>query len=70
MHEVPVNGHSPLNSHLVRFAEPAAKGNDCRHKVNPDQTSKDAPARVRKVARFSISLNLELLFCEIFYSKE
>ena len=26
--------------------------------------------RVRKMARFSISLNLELLFCEIFDCKE
>ena len=28
------------------------------------------PCRVRKVARFSISLNLELLFCKIFDCKE
>ena len=26
--------------------------------------------RVRKVALFSVSLNLDLLFCEIFYCKE
>ena len=42
-------------------------------KVTPLCMSQGAfapPPRVRKVTRFSIFLNLELLFCEIFDSKE